>query len=40
MDRVLEAIYENGVFKPQGTINLPEHQRITRSMAARLRRTL
>jgi predicted DNA-binding antitoxin AbrB/MazE fold protein len=29
MDRVLEAIYENGVFKPQGSINLPEHQRVT-----------
>ncbi len=29
MDHVLEAIYENGVFKPQGTINLPEHQRVT-----------
>ena len=27
MDRVLEAIYESGLFKPLESINLPEHQR-------------
>lgn len=25
----IEAIYENGVFKPVGDVNLPERQRVT-----------
>lgn len=28
MDRVLEAIYESGVFKPLAPLDLPEHQRV------------
>ncbi len=29
MDRVLEARYEEGVFKPLERPNLPEHQQVT-----------
>ena len=28
MDHVLEAVYENGVFKPLESLKLPEHQRV------------
>ncbi|MBI4746453.1 MAG: antitoxin family protein [Deltaproteobacteria bacterium] len=28
MLRMIEAIYENGVFKPVETVNLPEHERV------------
>ena len=28
MDYILEAIYENGVFKPIESLKLPEHQRV------------
>ncbi|MBI4688789.1 MAG: antitoxin family protein [Nitrospirae bacterium] len=29
MPKTIEAIYENGVFKPLKKINLPEHKRLT-----------
>lgn len=29
MERVLEALYEGGVFKPLEPLSLPEHQRVT-----------
>jgi predicted DNA-binding antitoxin AbrB/MazE fold protein len=29
MEYILEAIYENGVFKPLESLELPEHQRVT-----------
>ena len=29
MNRILEAIYENGVFKPLKSLKLPEHQKVT-----------
>jgi predicted DNA-binding antitoxin AbrB/MazE fold protein len=29
MDRILEAIYENGVLKPLQSLKLPEHQKVT-----------
>jgi len=29
MDYILDAIYENGVFKPLKSLQLPEHQRVT-----------
>lgn len=29
MDFILDAIYENGVFKPLESLQLPEHQRVT-----------
>ena len=29
MDYILEAIYENGVFRPLESLKLPEHQRVT-----------
>jgi predicted DNA-binding antitoxin AbrB/MazE fold protein len=28
MTKRLEAIYENGVLRPLGPVNLPEHQRV------------
>jgi len=28
MPKVIQAIYENGVFKPMGKVDLPEHQRV------------
>lgn len=28
MAKVIQAIYENGVFKPVGKVDLPEHQRV------------
>jgi predicted DNA-binding antitoxin AbrB/MazE fold protein len=28
MDYILEAVYENGVFKPLESLKLPEHQRV------------
>ncbi len=29
MNRILEAIYENGVLKPLKSLKLPEHQKVT-----------
>ena len=29
MDRILEAIYENGVLKPLESLKIPEHQKVT-----------
>lgn len=29
MTKTVEAIFENGVFKPMGTIDIPEHERVT-----------
>jgi len=28
MDYILEAIYENGVFRPLESLHLPEHQKV------------
>jgi predicted DNA-binding antitoxin AbrB/MazE fold protein len=28
MDRVVDAIYEQGILKPLEALNLPEHQRV------------
>lgn len=28
MPKVIQAVYENGVFKPVGKVDLPEHQRV------------
>lgn len=29
MDRILEAIYENGVLKPLESLKIPEHRKVT-----------
>lgn len=29
MDRILEAIYENGVLRPLESLKIPEHQKVT-----------
>ena len=28
MPKVIQAFYENGVFKPMGKVDLPEHQQV------------
>jgi predicted DNA-binding antitoxin AbrB/MazE fold protein len=32
MERVLEAIYESGVFRPLESVDLPEHQQVILSI--------
>jgi predicted DNA-binding antitoxin AbrB/MazE fold protein len=29
VDKQIEAVFENGVFRPLGPVDLPEHQRVT-----------
>jgi predicted DNA-binding antitoxin AbrB/MazE fold protein len=29
LDEPIEAVFENGVFRPLGPVDLPEHQRVT-----------
>ena len=29
LDAQIEAVFENGVFRPLGPVELPEHQRVT-----------
>ena len=29
LDEQIEAVFENGVFRPLGPVDLPEHQRVT-----------
>lgn len=33
MNKLLEAIYEQGVFRPLGPVDLREHQRVTLTIA-------
>jgi predicted DNA-binding antitoxin AbrB/MazE fold protein len=37
LDEHIEAVFENGVFRPLGPVDLPEHQRVTLVLPAEVK---